>query len=189
MTDATPPTNQWIHLVGTFDGTTARIYLDNVKGTDGTTLTSTTLYSASSNLEIGGSSGLAMFTDGLIDEVAIWDVALANNERDYLYNNGKPGNISSLQPLGWWRMGDDNSIMEQALPSPILEAEETTEQSTEQLFNRYSIKIIIMSLDDINYKGQRLDDKHFKIKFKTGEDIYNARDAAIGGEMFLANGG
>lgn len=45
-----------------------------------------------------------------------------------------------------------------------------------------------MSLDDINYKGQRLDDKHFKIKFKTGEDIYNARDAAIGGEMFLANG-
>ena len=45
-----------------------------------------------------------------------------------------------------------------------------------------------MSLDDINYKGQRLDDKHFKIKFKTGEDIYNARDAAIGGEMFLSSG-
>ena len=106
VTNATPPTNQWIHLVGTFDGTTARIYVDNVRGTDGTTLTSTTLQSASSNVEIGGSSGLAMFTHGLIDEVAIWDVALANNERDYLYNNGKPGNISSLQPLGWWRMGD-----------------------------------------------------------------------------------
>ena len=109
VTNATPPTNQWIHLVGTFDGATAKIYVDNVKGTDGATLTSTTLYSASSNLEIGGSSGLDMFTDGLIDEVAIWDVELANNERDYLYNNGKPGDISSLQPLGWWRMGDDNN--------------------------------------------------------------------------------
>ena len=106
MTNAAPPTNQWIHLVGTFDGATARIYVDNAKGTDGTTLTSTTLYSASSNVEIGGSSALGWFTDGLIDEVAIWDVALTNNERDYLYNNGKPGHISSLQPLGWWRMGD-----------------------------------------------------------------------------------
>lgn len=106
VTNAAPPTNQWIHLVGTFDGATARIYVDNAKGTDGTTLTSTTLYSASSNVEIGGSSALGWFTDGLIDEVAIWDVALTNNERDYLYNNGKPGHISSLQPLGWWRMGD-----------------------------------------------------------------------------------
>ena len=109
VTNASPATNEWIHLVGTFDGTTAKIYIDNVKGTDGATLTSTTLQSASSNVEIGGSSGLAMFTDGLIDEVAIWDVELANNERDYLYNNGKPGDISSLQPLGWWRMGDDNN--------------------------------------------------------------------------------
>jgi len=45
-----------------------------------------------------------------------------------------------------------------------------------------------MSLEDINYKAERLDDKHFKIKFKTGEDIYNARNAAIGGEIFLTTG-
>ena len=45
-----------------------------------------------------------------------------------------------------------------------------------------------MSLDEINYEGNRLDDKEFKIKFKTGEDIYNARDAAIGGELFLSTG-
>jgi len=45
-----------------------------------------------------------------------------------------------------------------------------------------------MSLDDINYEGQRLDDKEFKIKFKTGEDIDNARNNAIAGEMFIATG-
>jgi hypothetical protein len=104
--DSSNAPGEWVHLVGTFDGTKARIYVDNVQGTDGTTLTSTTLQSASSNVEIGGSSGLNMFTAGLIDEVAIWDVALADNEREYLYNNGEPGDISSLQPLGWWRMGD-----------------------------------------------------------------------------------
>ena len=45
-----------------------------------------------------------------------------------------------------------------------------------------------MSLDEINYEGKRLDDKEFKIKFKTGEDIYNARNNAIGGELFLRTG-
>lgn len=45
-----------------------------------------------------------------------------------------------------------------------------------------------MSLDEINYEGKRLDDKEFKIKFKTGEDIYNARNNAIGGELFLSTG-
>jgi hypothetical protein len=45
-----------------------------------------------------------------------------------------------------------------------------------------------MSLDEINYEGKRLDDKEFKIKFKTGEDIYNAKNNAIGGELFLSTG-
>ena len=30
-----------------------------------------------------------------------------------------------------------------------------------------------MSLEDINYKAERLDDKHFKIKFKTGDGTKN----------------
>jgi hypothetical protein len=45
-----------------------------------------------------------------------------------------------------------------------------------------------MSLDEINYEGKRLDDKEFKIKFKTGEDIHNAKNNAIGGELFLSTG-
>ena len=110
---------EWFHLLGTFDGTKARIYLNNVAGTDGATLATTTLHNSSANVEIGGSSGLGMFTEGLIDEVAIWDVALANNERDYLYNNGKPGDISSLAPLGWWRMGDSDYVNSAVFGSTI----------------------------------------------------------------------
>jgi len=99
---------EWFHIIGTFDGTTAKIYLNNVAGTDGTTLTSTTLQTSSTNVEIGGSSGLAMFTDGLIDEVAIWDTDQSANIAE-IYNNGIPANLDSLAPLGWWRMGDDDS--------------------------------------------------------------------------------
>lgn len=42
-----------------------------------------------------------------------------------------------------------------------------------------------MSFNDINYTGKRLLDKEFKIKFKTGEDIYKAADNAVAGEMLL----
>jgi hypothetical protein len=45
-----------------------------------------------------------------------------------------------------------------------------------------------MSLNKINYSGQYLDDKYFKIKIATGGDIYKAAEAAVAGEMFLVTG-
>jgi hypothetical protein len=45
-----------------------------------------------------------------------------------------------------------------------------------------------MNFDDINYNGQRLDNKEFRFKVRTGEDIYNATGDAICGEMFLVTG-
>ena len=43
----------------------------------------------------------------------------------------------------------------------------------------------MMNFQDINYNGQRLDDKEFRFKVRTGEDIYNVTGDAICGEMFL----
>lgn len=43
-------------------------------------------------------------------------------------------------------------------------------------------------MTDINYSGQYLDDKQFKIKIKTGEDIDLVRGTATCGEMFLTTG-
>jgi hypothetical protein len=45
-----------------------------------------------------------------------------------------------------------------------------------------------MNQNNLNYSGQYLDDKYFKIKIATGGDIYKAAEAAVAGEMFLVTG-
>jgi hypothetical protein len=56
--------------------------------------------------------------DGLMDEVAVFPSALsdggvspddpAQGDIAILYNGGVPGNISSFNPIAWFRMGDLN---------------------------------------------------------------------------------
>ncbi len=43
-------------------------------------------------------------------------------------------------------------------------------------------------MQDINYSGNHLGDKEFRIKVSTGGDINNATGNAIVGEMFLETG-
>ena len=43
-----------------------------------------------------------------------------------------------------------------------------------------------MEQNDLNYSGQYLDDKYFKIKIATGGDIYNAAEN-VAGEMFFGD--
>jgi hypothetical protein len=45
-----------------------------------------------------------------------------------------------------------------------------------------------MNQNNLNYSGQYLDDKYFKIKIATGGDIYQAAETAVAGEMFLVTG-
>ena len=41
----------------------------------------------------------------LIDEVAVWNTNQDSNVST-IYNSGVPADISTLSPVGWWRMGD-----------------------------------------------------------------------------------
>lgn len=45
-----------------------------------------------------------------------------------------------------------------------------------------------MNSNDINYSGQYLDNKEFRLKVRTGGDIYNVVSDAICGEIFLVTG-
>ncbi len=40
-----------------------------------------------------------------LDEVALWNTNQGSNVAT-IYNSGVPGDLSSLSPVGWWRMGD-----------------------------------------------------------------------------------
>jgi hypothetical protein len=47
--------------------------------------------------------------EGQVDEFAVWKKALSLSEIATVYNNGKPNDLSSLNPNDWWRMGDSDS--------------------------------------------------------------------------------
>lgn len=47
--------------------------------------------------------------EGLMDEVAYWNSVLSTSNVTTLYNSGVPGDISSLSPVGWWRMGENGT--------------------------------------------------------------------------------
>lgn len=83
------PINQWTHITGSYDGTTARIYVNGVlSGTSNLAFTNST-----SSLYIGNevSGGTADEWDGRIDEVKIWNTALTGTEILAIYNNELAG--------------------------------------------------------------------------------------------------
>lgn len=66
--------NTWYHVAGVYDGANVKVYIDGVLGTDAA-LVGGTLDSVG-DLYVGCDDGLANFTDGLIDELYLFPVAL-----------------------------------------------------------------------------------------------------------------
>jgi len=89
-------TDQWHYLTFIFDGRYTRTYVDatvdRVYDTGGTR----TLDNNTSNISIGAANFSSHFMDGTIDEIAIWNRVLSQDEVSYLYNDG---NGKSLTPI------------------------------------------------------------------------------------------
>ena len=101
--------NTWNHVAvvcnsGVTDGT--KLYINGVAETLGTF---TVASNASAPFQLGKRSDNSYLHQGLMDEVAVFDSALAASYIASIYNNGVPNDISSLNPVGWWRMGDNGS--------------------------------------------------------------------------------
>ena len=108
----------WHHLVLVVadnpngSGSLVELYLDgslynsSVEGQfTGHASTSNTSY----NFKIGTLSGGAYWFGDYIDDVAFFESKITSSQVTTLYNSGKPGNISSLSPNCWLRMGDDSN--------------------------------------------------------------------------------
>jgi len=80
----------WHHIVGTYDGSNVKLYLDNSLKT--TTAHTGSINTNSEPLTIGnrGDGGTRAF-DGRIDEISIWSRALNSTEINYLWDSGTPG--------------------------------------------------------------------------------------------------
>ena len=79
---------QWYHIVGTYDGTSRKLYIDGVLKK---AITETiTLFHDSEPIQIGVQApGQGGFWNGLIDEVRIYDRALTEDEIQQLYHEGE----------------------------------------------------------------------------------------------------
>ena len=79
---------EWHHFVGTYDGSTVRIYVDGVEGTQGAFLGS--IIANTNNLTIGRIFEDTYNIKALIDDVRIYERALSAIEIQALYNATKP---------------------------------------------------------------------------------------------------
>lgn len=101
-------TNTWYHMAAYKSGSNMSFYIDNSL-MDSRTNAPTADSNAGSNFAIGrGIYNGAYSANMLVDEVAVWGSDQSSN-RDSIYNSGVPGDISSLSPTHWWRMGDNDS--------------------------------------------------------------------------------
>ena len=97
--------SNWHHFAGTYEGSsgTIKLYVDGslVSTQTGAPAATTDL---SSYFKIGKAND-TNFGTGNIDEVAIWNSDQSSNITT-IYNSGTPGDLTSLSPTYWNRMGD-----------------------------------------------------------------------------------
>ena len=106
--------NNWHHIVATFDGTQAaaadrvNIYVNGVLDNAYQAGTGTNLPSGSSFIfNRIGRTALGVKQNGKIDNLAIWDSTLTAGNVTTLYNSGSPVDISTLSPTAGWKLGED----------------------------------------------------------------------------------
>lgn len=101
------PNNTWNHILATWDGTDAKIYIN---GTLRNTWTPTSLTISNwSTFHIArrGATTVNNLTNGKLDEIALWDSGLSAAAVTAIYNGGKPKDLSGNSPISWWRMGEE----------------------------------------------------------------------------------
>jgi hypothetical protein len=104
--------NTWFHVAATHESGSDKLYVNGTLEASGSA--SSFNVTDAANLRIGSSSIFSLYHQGLIDEVSFFNSALSAPDISTLRGGasagtlGVPADISSLNPVGWWRMGDND---------------------------------------------------------------------------------
>lgn len=118
-------TSDWFHILVAVEqdssNVVGKLYIDGVYKDTKTMSATLTSFASSRSIYVGArnrTNGSNIYFPGLIDEVAIFGSALsdggvsigadASGDIGGIYNSGVPADISSLNPVGWWRMGEND---------------------------------------------------------------------------------
>jgi hypothetical protein len=113
----TPSTNTWYHLMGTYDGTTAILYVNGAPATTGTSSAYTP--NTTVPMGIGARGDNAFYFPGSVDEVVVYpsvlpaDAAAAHYAAATTNAAGYAAQILASSPVGYWRLD------EPFIPSPV----------------------------------------------------------------------
>jgi hypothetical protein len=105
-----PSQNVWYNIVGTYDGSNVKIYIDGVL--KGTTSASGNINSNTELMMLGdaGYGGYSQILNGNLDEVSIYSRGLTQSEVTNIYNSGTPNDVSTISNIeAYWRMGDGDT--------------------------------------------------------------------------------
>ena len=106
--------NVWYHIVFVFESSggtngTQSLYVN--AQTPATSSITNFAASTVKNLRIGNSEAISGFnTNGLISNVSIFNSNLSSAQITTIYNNGSPNDISSLNPVSWWKLNAQDTF-------------------------------------------------------------------------------
>ena len=108
-TPATLNANTWHNAIFSYNSGTVTCYFNGspvALTTSGTI--PTTLTSQDGNLLIGDFAPLNRFWNGSLSNIALWNTELTQANATKIYNNGAPNDISSLNPINWYKLNAED---------------------------------------------------------------------------------
>ena len=109
----------WHHIVWTYDGSSTqagmKLYINDDPKTLGSGVTNTPINLQNTTMHFmigasGTSSSYNLEYNGYMDEVSYFDSVLEEDDITTIYGTGVPNDISSLNPVGYWRFEETSGL-------------------------------------------------------------------------------
>jgi hypothetical protein len=180
--------DSWHHLVGVYDGSFVRLYIDGVESLPAASCTGNINYGSYAQIAIGGDSTRTRWLTGKIDDVRIYRDALTAAEVMYLFTNGVSGSDpGDVDLVGYWDFdGDlvDKAVYKSDVPAVM--------SGTSRYFDKIDDYIHIGTSDVFNLTSNFTLCGWIKTStWNGGGIIMSRRDADVNpaSYMFYASGG